>query len=388
MSTPLPLFSDVRLFDEQDNDVSMASSSSKKRYRGPRVLRFRTTEVPLCVINSIRREITGNLLNVIVDRGQINVRTNMSPLNDDQIRSQLVQVPIHLTEQELREWHEFGPYTFYIKVQNASTNDDLNVTSKDIQVYSVANRTMVSSSVRDRLFPPHPITGDHVSIMRLRPSILSKPDEIDLEFRAVKGVGQLFNPTSRCFHSYEMNEELIKEQFAAARQRDPDLTETQYRVADGPKLYTRSVAWAPDPKHLRMTIHSETCLSPVDMVGRALEQLIERTNDLIVRMNQDNGFRIEKIGDDHCFAATVDNETHTMGNLVQSLMYTRFKRGDRVKVIAYNQMHPSESVITFKLQLASSEDPRNVFEDGFRAVIDDLRRVRDAWIQATASIVD
>lgn len=375
MSPPPPKFSQLKFTDRLGNVVDPS------RYAGPVTLTFETQSVSVAVLNSLRRVIKAQVETVSIDRDSIKIHTNVSPLNNDIIKDRFKQVPVHLTAAELSQWNEAGPYRFRLKVQN-TTSETIAVTSKSIQVESVGNRAMVPESVRDKLFPPNPLSGGHVVLLYLRPAAVSTQiEEIELEFLARKGAGSsLHDPTSKCFFKYKMDAELVEEMFAEEQKSDPGLTRDQFIVSKGMRCWKKDELG--DPESLVGEICCETILNPTYLVTTAFDILIRKVSDLPVRMDQVNGFDIRKLEKSEAsYEITLRKETHTLGNLLQSLLYKHWRSGDRVVAIGYFQPHPSEDVIVLKMELASqTEDVATVLRDGIEWVRQHLEELRAAWI--------
>lgn len=380
MSPFIPIimsFSQITLRDELGKPVDA-------RYRGPRVMTMNIDNVNVCIVNGLRRVIKANIPTVIIDRKSVKVNANMSPLNDDIIRDRLELTPIHLDDEQLKSWHDSGPYTFHIKMHNKTTTT-VPVTSKSIQVYSIANRAIVSDKIRDELFPPSPVSGDHVVLAYLRPSP-SNSEELDIEFNAIKGTGsKLHNPTSICSHVYRVDDALAAKQFEIDSKTAPGLEMSQFLTLAGKKCYKKDAYG--DATEMEMTVHSETCLSPGFLVTSAFDYMIERVGDLPIRMKQGNNFEIKEIDAvNNAYRVTLGDENHTMGSLIQALLYGHWRNGDKVRSIGYNQPHPSEDIIVIKIQLArAGDDVSEVLLEGFAWVKEHLEGVKAAFVDAYAA---
>ena len=174
-----------------------------------KAMAFDVVDVDVSLVNAIRRAIIANVSTVAFSfdpnksNNDIVIHTNTGALHNEFLGHRLSLVPIHLNKTEIES---FDPrnYKFLLHKKNDG-NQMMDVTSKDIDVLDDTGNK--NKTLRDRFFPPNPITGDHILLTRLKPNLYESQhgDEINLEAFASKGSGSQHSrwcPVSKCcFHN-------------------------------------------------------------------------------------------------------------------------------------------------------------------------------------------
>lgn len=338
--------------------------------------------------NVIRRTTIADVKSVVCpamdDDESYAVTTNTSRLNTELLITRIGLVPIHVNEAEQIDWEaphgsKWGPYTFGISVKvDNNRKEDRKVTSKDIQVYDAATGAVQPAEVRDRLFPPCPLSGDHILIVELFASAAPNdpPEEVNLTFKARAGCGRensRWNPVSECFSVYRVDPKRYEADLAAKLKDLPigehEQFKQQFATLDGLRSF---VADANDnPIAFDLTVFSEVGRSPVQLVDCAIKAVIAKTKaflDKLEKLDDNNDISngngngnadvlFESTDEGHMI--TVHGEDHTLGSLVQDRLFHRWivdedKRA--VEYVGYVMRHPLERTIVFKWKTAEGAE--------------------------------
>ena len=152
-----------------------------------------------------------------------------------------------------------------------------------------------------------------------------------------------------------------------------------------------------EPNYFHYTITSE-CRIPSEYLFfksiLIINQKINKIIELIIK--EENSFKyLDKTID--MYELNITEEKHTIGNLLQSLMYNKYVREERknlIKFIGYRCPHPLENHLFIRLQINNeNEDFKNktnqekeklinkIFIDGCEEIQNDLNNINKKWIE-------
>jgi DNA-directed RNA polymerase subunit L len=340
--------------------------------------RFEIVDVDLCIVNSVRRAIMADVPTAAFKfdptrqgEGVIILR-NTSTLHNEFIGHRVSLVPLGLDENQMRS---FDPTHFkcILKVKNAGS-DSLPVTTADFEVFNQAG-VRLPKAVRDALFPPCPITGGHILLLRLKPSSVcdGNGEEVHIECVACLGTGRQharWSPVSQCFFRNKSDSSAVAVSLASkiggvetqrkADGRTPlDASEiaaiaAQHATLDAHRCFVKDEYG--DPSAFEFLLECESALRPTYLVFRALQVLHDKLlaiGEALTSRDADK-ISVESFPNmDDFYMLTVRGEDHTIGNLLQGMLYKRWIRdglGKEVAYIGYYQPHPLENHIVIKVK--------------------------------------
>lgn len=392
----------------------------------PAFLRFDVLDVDLAIVNSLRRAIMADVRTAAAvfdasgeGRGTIRFVRNTTALHNEFLGLRVSLVPIHFDENQLFLFERMasagGPgrpaqpiEQFRFSIREANTDDAkvVNVTTRDIRVTD-ASGAVVPQAVRDALFPPSPTSGDHILLVRLKPRA-GGVEEIHVEFQAQLGSGSTrgaaYSPVSQCFFRNKIDaaafERSLAERIARVQKQaeadgagaasvDEAAVRKQHSALEGQRDFIRDEHG--DASAFEFVLKSETRLRPAYIVFAGMTALLAK-----VRRFQD-GLRDPKadyvsvspaanVAD--FYDVAVRGEDHTLGNMVQAMLYRRWVREGKsadVSFVGYSQPHPQEEIVVFKLKLSrAGDDLRARLAEGLAWLQDRLRDLRDEWIRFSA----
>jgi DNA-directed RNA polymerase subunit L len=426
--------------------------------KAPAFATFEIAGVDLCVVNALRRAIISDVKTAAIafdptgalGERQAGVRflKNTSVLHNELLGHRLSMVPLGFDEGQLSV---FDParYKFVLRVKN--TGDAvINVTTADFKVLDTADAAQ-PQALRDAIFPPSPITGDHVLLGRLRPSAGNdgNGEELHAECRARLGCGRehtRWSPVSDCHFRNKVDPELFDRTLAAklaaaaeasgvpapkAGSPEHDAARRQHAALDGLRAYARDVHG--EPAAFEFFLKTESRLRPALLVleglralsdkVRRLQRGLRREREAAAREQEDGKASSEDVEEDgnkgwgggpgkkarakqpaadgegaadaadvtvtelpnmeDFYEIVVGGEDHTLGNLVQGLLYRHWVReGGAVDAsfIGYHQPHPLEDHIAFKIKSAKpGGDVRALMLDGLDWVLEHLVELEADW---------
>jgi DNA-directed RNA polymerase subunit L len=413
----------------------------------PAFATFEIVGVDLCVVNALRRAIMSDVRTAAIpiskptetDADAVRFVKNTTVLNNEFLGHRISLAPLGFDEAQLAVFDP-AKYKFVLRVKNTGA-EVVNVTTGDFAVLDAADAA-VPRAVRDAIFPPSPVTGDHVLLVRLRPGAGPEVEgeELHVECRARLGCGRehtRWSPVSACYFQNKVDPEAFEASLAAKLAAEggpvPDPGSPAYEAArkqhaalDGLRDFVKNEHG--EPAAFVFSLKTETRLRPAHLVLEGFRALVEKVKRLergireAQRMQQQVGGGDEDDDDDGSgwgkkskrtqpqqkqpgdgegdvdvapvtivamsnmedfYEIVVGGEDHTLGNLVQGLLYRHWVRDGGAKeasFVGYHQPHPLEDHIAFKVKCAKpGTDVGELMLGGLEWVIAHLRDIEAEW---------
>jgi len=244
---------------DRDGSSDDATFRQPERSAEGKSLRFRVHGMPVGVVNAVRRAAIAHVPSVAfpydptttafpAETGVL-VRKNTCTLHNEMLGGRLALVPVCMDEDEMERFGEdTSVYAFSLKKKN-DTRESVPVTTGDIVVRRRdrdGNLSAPDADLAARLFPACKITGDHILITRLNPSLEggassggassggasssawaggATGDEVDVEMAATvntahDGGHTRWSPVSTCFYTNTIDPEAADVGFSAYLDRN------------------------------------------------------------------------------------------------------------------------------------------------------------------------
>lgn len=332
----------------------MASLTNLKKTND--TLTMNINNVDVSFPNALRRIILSEVETVAFNTDEylnsdLKILHNTTPLHNEFILHRLGLIPINITNTD-----EFNSskYKFIINKENTS-NSIINVTTQDFEVYDTETNTQLET---EDFFPRDPLTNEHILLLKLKPSIsLGKPGEkIHIEGKASKSTGNKnarFSPACCVLHTYVFDEEKFK---SAIKEKNITNIE-QFRIEEGERYFKTNEN--DEPSEFNFTIESVGIYQPEIILKNSLNVLAKKLLDFknnVSNIIEENSVietikiypSLEKM---KAITIEVTDETHTLGNLVQSYLSLH----PDVEFCAYKNPHPLINKIQFKIKVKDNE---------------------------------
>jgi DNA-directed RNA polymerase alpha subunit len=345
---------------------------SKKVKRDGNKLSFLAHDIDVSIANAIRRIGLSELPTVALDydptgasgNEHVMINKNTCALHNEFLMHRISLVPFHFTEEEIAEY-EPGRYIFKLVKDNKSTAI-VNVTTRDITIHDADGKAYASAFVQ-RVLPSNSATGDHILLTKLKPG-----EEVDLQFTLRKGVGAehaRWCPVSQFSYSF-VEKEPIK----------------HLSVLDAERSYDKN-KWG-EPTTILITVESECAIGPESIIQRSFEILINKVSELrnAVKKREESKCIVKAWNVNNMYDVKMINEGHTLGNVLQSMMYNFAIRKDgangSLSYIGYHKPHPLEPMIVLKCRLnESTVDIYDVLDDLLLDVQKHIESILESWNQ-------
>lgn len=397
---------------------------------------FLISNIDTSILNSIRRTILADIPNVgfnfnphnYHEYPDINIINNDTPLHNEIIAHRISLIPINVSSDELESWNH-QDYKFVINKTNKN-NTDIIITTDDI---NVIYKDEPNEELKKRFFPKNPLTKDHIIISKLNNTIDSK-----FHIEAIATVNTPSNLASygivsTCTYNNVVDEELVKSEIEKLKIKTKekiinneflkikeivndyiddekiknileknykkakkeinkllpnnikinDLTDIDTVIEDEIKKFNTLDIYRHyhknsylEPNLFEFTIESECAITPIYVFNKALLILLNKINTIIQNIED-----IVIIKNDELHTIILENENHTIGNLIQSLMFNKYIREDNnnlLSYIGYTVPHPLENILVIKIK-GNYNDPKEFFVNGLIYINDLIKDVYDQW---------
>jgi DNA-directed RNA polymerase I and III subunit RPAC1 len=366
---------------------------------------FKVKDVDVSILNAIRRVILAEIENVAFefkpfntgDEQKLKVLLNTCPLHNEIIQQRLSMLPINLTVNEILDFDE-NNYKFVINKKN-ETNTLMNVTTDDIEIFDNNNKKYDDKFTK-RVFPKNKYSGDHILITKLKPNLINTKDgnEINIEMTATKDKAQNysgFGYVSQCVYYNIVDEkksekELKKRLDQFEKDNNPTKEEKESFVNDFNNLDRDRYFHKNDfdePNYFEYMIESECLTSPEYLFYKAITILDNKLQNVISKITDDT-FTFEYVENSkNMYDIKIENEKHTLGNLIQALFYNIFIRKDNkevVEYIGYTCPHPLDNNMLIKIKFKKDEPNENIkkiFIDGLEDIQVELNTLKKKWLK-------
>jgi len=362
-------------------------------------LTFEIKNIDVSILNSIRRIILSEIPNVAfefepynIDNQKIIIDKNTCPLHNEIIQQRLSMIPLNFTTDEIIDF-ETDKYNFVLKKKN-KTDSIIDITTEHIEIFDDKNKKYDEKFIR-KIFPSNKITKDFILITKLKPNIINKENgnEISIEMKATKDIAKNysgFGYVSQCSY-FNIIDEKQAQNVLEKKIQDGKLKglnkeeiielEQNFETLEKHRIFKKNEY--DEPSHFEFTVESECRVKPGYLFYKAIDIIDEKLNLLIKNIYDDN-IRFEKVENSkNMYNLSINNETHTLGNLIQSLLFNNFIRENDKKdinYIGYNCPHPLENVMIIKIQFTNDitiDECRTIFIGGLgdiKKLLNSLKR--------------
>lgn len=366
---------------------------------------FKLKDVDVSILNALRRVVLAEIDNVAFEykpyntgeKQKIKILENTCPLHNEIIQQRLSMLPLNFKPNEILEFDE-NNYKFVLTKKN-TTNSLMNVTTEDIEIFDSNNKKYDDKFTR-RIFPKNKYSGDHILITKLKPNLINTNDgdSINIEMTATKDKAQNysgFGYVSQCVYHNIVDEkkaekELKKRIEVFKKDNNPTKEEldsfiTDFNNLDKARYFHKNQF--DEPNYFEFSIESECYTSPEYLFYKAITILDTKLQNLITNITDDT-FTFSKVkNSDNMYDLTIENEKHTLGNLIQALFYNIFIRNDEKKVInyvGYRCPHPLNNIMIIKINFTNEETNENIkkiFIDGLEEIQKQLNKLKKEWLK-------
>jgi DNA-directed RNA polymerase subunit L len=377
-------------------------------------LSFTIRDIPVALLNSIRRVILSEIPNVAFkfelppydnDQETIIIKENKSSLHNEYLKQRLSLIPINLSPNDILNF-DHDNYKFVLTYKN-NDNKTNNVTTEHITIYDSQNKILPNEFIRS-VFPKYKITSniyDFILIHKLKHNPINKEDgdSIHIEMKASKNIAKShpgFSFVSQCSYINVIDQvsarKELKQRIQYYKNTIPNISdqellriEPDFNNLDKQKFYVKNKFG--EPSLFYFTIESEYYkISPQYLFFKAFLILYNKVYKLIQNILQDNIPIKPKNNIPNTYDIYVHGEMHTLGNLLQSLIYDKFILNDNskdIKFVGYKCPHPLDNFFILTIQFSydiSIDEAQTIFiKDALEYILTLLTNFNKQWIKVS-----
>ena len=370
-------------------------------------LNFKVLDIDVSILNAIRRIILSEIENVgfefkpyEINDPKVRIITNTCPLHNEIILQRLSLLPINLQPNDIIDFQQ-NNYKFILNKKNDTTNL-LDVTTDDFQILDSNNKEL-SQKEKLKIFPKNRYSGDHILITKLKPNLIdnSDGDAIHIEAYATKDIAKNhsgFSFVSKCVYHNIVDEKLsskaLKDRIKKYKEENPNATKENiesftkdFNNLDRARYFHKNQY--DEPNYFEFDIECEYTIKPEYLVFKSLVILNDKIEKLINNITNET-FTFKYVENSkNLYDIQIENEKHTIGNLIQALFYNIFIRKDnssKISYVGYRVEHPLEDSVIFRIQLndkIKKEQINSIFIDGLEEIQSQLRKLNKEWLEFT-----
>lgn len=337
-----------------------------------RILSFEIQDIDVSIVNALRRILWNDIENVgvffdvhDVKHSDIHIHVNTSPLHNEFISQRISLIPLQFSEEEIDSYEKLR-YKFVIDKTNTSY-EMISVTSDDIMIIDTNTDKPISKAMRDRVFPRDRFTKDPIVITKLKPNMEnpSNGGSLQCEFYASKGTKD--KHTCYCPVSLSTYYNAIDKKAADEAFKSYEGTRTAFDALEAQRIFHKNEF--NEPTKFQFEVETECAIPPKHLVSKAFECLVKKLVSLkegLDSANQDV-VRLQLLTEgekqENIINVTIFKETHTIGNLLQCLLYNyhiREKKAKELTYVGYNCPHPLQQVCLLRLAFSGKKTERQI----------------------------
>jgi DNA-directed RNA polymerase subunit L len=300
-----------------------------------------------------------------VKHSDIHIQVNTSPLHNEFISQRISLIPLHFSEEEIASYEKLR-YKFVIDITNTSY-EMISVTSDDIQIIDTNTDKPVSKAMRDRVFPRDRFTKDPIVITKLKPNMEtpSQGGSLQCEFYASKGTKE--KHTCYCPVSLSTYYNVIDKKAADEAFKTYEGSRISFDTLEAQRFFYKN--GFDEPTRFQFEVETECAIMPKHLVSTAFDRLVKKllslkegldtANPEVVQVHFSNDGKKQE----DLINVTIFKETHTIGNLLQCLLYNyhiREKKAKELTYVGYNCPHPLQQVCLLRLAFSGKKTDRQV----------------------------
>ena len=388
---------------------------------------FEIANVNTSTVNAIRRLMISSVKTIGIRTEpytacDIKFIHNDSPLHNQLTAHRISMIPFNIPKPEE---FDVDDYLFIINVSN-NTNSIMSITTEDFQIKKISINKMLSKDEVKKIFPPDPITGDYITINRLRPKyfvpsktvsqevvdemgkVFTKKTDDIMKFH-IEGKASISNckenghysPSSCASYINTVSpvkaslglKTYIDKQLEIAKDNDvtPMTKEQLIRRFDLTEkaryFYTNTKE---EPNVFTFKIETIGVIPPLIIFHRSIDILKAKINNFIsnlVNKNEDSITINSSSQLSGGYDIIINYEDDTLGNIIQThlcLLYADYlipKEQRKLQFIGYKRPHPLEKHIIVAIQGTNNNSVENliseVIKPGCLQIIKVLNKIQD-----------
>ena len=326
-------------------------------------LTFTLSNVHLSIVNAFRRTLLSDIPLVVFrtfpyEENLATIEINTSRLNNEIIKHRLSCIPIYINDLQF----PVKDYEIEIDVKN-DTDEILYVTTKDIKVKNKTNEKYVLEADKLKMFPPDPISGEYIDLVRLRPKTTYDGEGEQLKLNCGFSVGNagensMFNVVTTSSFGNTPDKIKLNDLWNEREKELNDIDSTKiesykkdFDIIEGQRNYIKnSYDFVIETNGIYNNNELVTLASSIinKKMDTLLNNLVNKNIIIPVTDSMPNSFEI-----------ILENEDYTVGKLLENQLYNSYFENEKIfNYISFKKYHPHDDDSFIKISMVTIDDPR------------------------------
>lgn len=351
-------------------------------------LSFSIANIDVSVINALRRTLLTDI-EIWGMHNKIKIANNTSKLTNEILQNRISCIPVHIPIES----DDAPELEISLHVVN-DTGSVMVVTSQDFIITHKQTGEILSTDQTRAIFPPDPITGDFIDIVRLRPEIATiqgktiAGEELHITCELEKvtsAISAMFNAVSLSTLWNTEDKDRQPDVLAQRQQewqqegRSPVEIERETKnwwLLDAKRVFI--------PNSFEFAVESVGIYTNYELMRKACDVIMQSLNDWTKKID-DNTLIIMPSNTTltNGFDITVDSGNSTIGNLMNNKLYAQYYQKKKyLTYCAYGKFHPHNDTST--IRIAAVEEPtiliiHTMLKTCISEIENQIKSIRDAF---------
>ena len=350
--------------------VRTAFVSSRSEDEGK--LKFRLVNINVSYANGLRRTILSDIPTLGFkafphSENEVDIRTNTSRFNNEILKQRIASVPIHIADHNI----PFHDLEVTLDMKN-TTQETMNVTTRDFKIVNALTDADWTASDINKVFPPDPMTGDHILLARLRPKISDELPGEELKMKAkmslvTAGYDGMYAVASTCSYGFTPDKAKQQEVWEKKRQKELNLVETKSRGEEKEKglkdIELIQQNWFAHearryfiPNSFEFVVESIGVFTNEQLVVTAIDILLEQMR-IIQKLAEDDGLDVKKSASTipNSYDVRLEGVGYTVGKILESELHSGpYKEDEILSYVGFRKAHPHDGDSTIRIGFADT----------------------------------
>ena len=292
-------------------------------------LTFTLSDVNVSIANSIRRIILSEIPCVVFrttpySENKVHIQTNTTRMNNELIKQRMSCIPIYITDTST----PIERYKVMLDKQNDS-DTIVHVTTEDLTIMDITTDTALPQAMVKSMFPPDPLSGDYIDIVRLRPRLSETIEGEQIVLSASFAIGTAkengsFNVVSTCSYGNTVNDAMVKEhlsKYVEGLKMESLSEETiQFKMKDW--LILNSELYS-IPDSYDFTIESVGPFENKTIVLKGIHVMMDKIHKFKSAVQTEDIIHTTVASLDHGFDIQLIGEDYTLGKALEYVLFAR-----------------------------------------------------------------
>ena len=322
----------------------------------------------------------------------IKILKNTTKYHNEYIGHRISMIPLHGTEPST---FDIDKYKFVINKKNTSEGI-LAVTSNDFEVYEKDEQGnwKLDSEKKKVFFKPNKISNDYILITLLKENCLENGQEIHIECKPSisNGLENIhYSPVCKCVLFNRISDNIYQQNLQKLLDgKNPEEVEKitkNFMYLDGERCFETDDDG--EPFEFTFSMENIETLSNYDIFLGSLKILTEKIQSFNSNIQEDNlQIDFSKLTEFRAIDIIIPDETHTLGNLMQSYLYKYFMLSkQKLSFVGYDKNHPLDNHIIMRISTSSEYEElseyineiKEMVEETTNNLIDILKVIEKEW---------